>query len=287
MPAGEIVVNAGAGALARLVPLPQRRYFFYSQMQRRRPQLADPRRFTDKVNWRILHDRREMIGVACDKLAGKELARTATRGAVRIPTTLWTGTDLADLAAVDLPDAWILKPTHRFGKIIAGSGRPHIPGLRARTRGWLFNWNWHVMGEWGYSRATPRFVVEERIGDGRTFPSDYKFFVFDGVARYVLQVADRAADSRASYYDRSWNRVATHPGAEDLPMRPAPAQLTEMIALAEQIATGFDFLRVDLYNTDGQVWFGETTAYPMGGFGRYSPPGFDFDLGRWWNLPDL
>ena len=70
-------------------------------------------------------------------------------------------------------------------------------------------------------------------------------------------------------------------------MRPAPAQLTEMIAIAEQIATGFDFLRVDLYNTDGQVWFGETTAYPMGGFGRYSPPGFDFDLGRWWNLPDL
>lgn len=287
MPAGESLINLGAGALARMVPLRSRRYLFYTQMQRRRPRLTDPQRFTDKVNWRILHDRRDVIGVACDKLAAKEFAHAATAGAVRTPTTLWAGTDLTELAAVELPGAWILKPTHRFGKIIAGSGAPDVAALRSRTNGWLYNWNWHVMGEWGYGCATPLFVVEERIGDGLTFPSDYKFFVFDGVARYVLQVADRAADSRASYYDRDWNRVATHPNAEDLPLRPAPAQLDQMIAIAEQIAAGLDFLRVDLYNVDGQIWFGEMTAYPMGGFGRYSPPDFDFELGSWWTLPAL
>lgn len=282
-----MLINYGAGALASVVPLRARRYLFYTQTQRRRPNVANPMRFTDKVNWRILHDRREIIGVTCDKLRNKELARARTAGAVGIPATLWSGADLRELASIALPDAWILKPTHRFGKIVAGSGQAHVPDLIARTRGWLYNWNWRVMGEWGYSLATPAFLVEQRLGEGRAFPSDYKFFVFDGVVRYVLQVEDRAADSRASYYDPEWNRVATHPGAEDLPPRSTPARLDEMIGIAEQIAAGFDFLRVDLYCVDGQIWFGETTAYPTGGFGRYAPETFDFELGRWWRLPHL
>ena len=62
---------------------------------------------------------------------------------------------------------------------------------------------------------------------------------------------------------------------------------SEMIAIAERIAQGFDFLRVDLYDVDGHVWFGETTAYPMSGLGRYSPDSFDEELGSWWTLPDL
>jgi hypothetical protein len=143
------------------------------------------------------------------------------------------------------------------------------------------------MGEWAYSRATPQILVEERIGATDVLPSDYKFFVFGGTARYVLVVTDRAADPRASYYDTTWNRVATHPGAEDLPLVPAPPQLAAMIEVAERIARGFDFLRVDLYDVDGQVWFGETTPYPMSGLGRYSPDSFDEELGSWWTLPDL
>lgn len=287
MPMSDTTVARVALAAIMRIPLTPRRILFYGALHRRLPRLRNPQRFTDKVNWRVRHDRRELLAPTCDKLAMKELASAAAGDSVRVPQTLWAGTDLRDLGSVDLPDRWILKPAHRFGKIIVGHGRPDLDDLLARTDGWLDNENWQLMGEWGYSRATPRILVEERIGTSDVLPSDYKFFVFAGVARYVLVVSDRVADPRASYYDTSWNRVATHPGAEDLPLVPAPPHLSEMIAIAERIAQGFDFLRVDLYDVDGHVWFGETTAYPMSGLGRYSPDSFDEELGSWWTLPDL
>lgn len=280
------VSRIAVAALGR-VPLGPRRTFIYAATHRRMPRSKNPLRFTDKVNWRIRHDRREVLAPTCDKLAMKDMVSSIAPASVRIPQTLWSGLDLSELDSVDLPDRWILKPAHRFGKIIEGFGRPDIPALTVQTQGWLDNDNWDLMGEWGYSRAIPRLLVEERIGDGRSLPSDYKFFVFNGVTRYVLVVIDRAADTRASYYDADWNRVATHPGAGDLPVVPPPANLDEMFAAAGDIAAGFDFLRVDLYSVDGQIWFGETTAYPMSGLGRYAPDTFDTELGSWWTLPTL
>ena len=287
MPSSTAAIQTISSLLARAIPLRWRRFVLYARRHRRLPELIEPQRFTDKVNWRILYDRRELLSPTCDKLAVKELARRTAGDSVRIPRTLWSGTDLAELAAVGLPDRWILKPTHRWGKIVDGTGVPDVGQLTAHTKGWLFNENWHIMGEWAYRHAQPAFLVEERIGDGTGFPTDYKFFVFDGVARYVLHVSERAADPCPTYYDRTWTRVATRPGSEDTPLAAPPAQLTEMLAVAERIAAGFDFLRVDLYNVDGEVWFGETAAYPVSGFARYSPGTFDLELGSWWQLPEL
>ncbi len=264
-----------------------RRALLFMGKNRRLPPVRNPKLFTDKVNWRVLRDRRDMLGPTCDKLAMKQLARAMAGDAVQIPRTCWSGVDLSELDSVELPAQWILKPTLGSGQVIEGSGRPDVAALTVQTKSWLNNEKHTVMGEWGYSLSTPQFLVEERIGDGRTLPPDYKFFVFDGTARYVLHVNDRANDPRASYYDTAWIRVATHPGAENLALVPPPPQLTEMFDVAERIAAGFDFLRVDLYDVDGRIWFGETTAYPVSGFGRYEPKSFDAELGKWWTLPNL
>ncbi|MGX9673000.1 ATP-grasp fold amidoligase family protein [Mycobacterium sp. HM-7] len=287
MPSGAAAMQKFSSLVAHAVPLRWRRFLLYTRRHRRLPVLTEPKRFSDKVNWRVLYDRRELLSPTCDKLAVKDLARRTAGDSVRIPRTLWSGTDLTELASVELPDQWILKPTHWYGKMLAGKGIPDIGWLTARTDGWLFNENWHVMGEWAYSRATATFLVEERIGNGEGFPTDYKIYVFDGVARYVLHVDEQAADPRPTYYDRTWTRVATRPGSEEAPPVPPPPQLPEMLAAAERIGAGFDFLRVDLYNVDGEVWFGETAAYPVSGLAQYSPATFDLELGRWWQLPEL
>ncbi len=271
------------------LPLTARRCLFVLTTHRRLPNLRNPQRFTDKVHWRILNDRRDVLARTCDKLGMKEIARDAGGTSVRIPETVWSGTDLRELGDVALPDRWVLKPTHRFGRIIFGSGRPDIADLQERTAGWLDEINWAVHGEWAYGQAVRQFLVEERIGESEQVPADYKFFVFDGVAQFVLVVADRfnGGGSNAAYYDRDWNRIAVHPGGENMPLHERPDNLTDLLDVAGRIGEAFDFMRVDLYSVDGEVWFGETTPYPVSGMATYSPDDFDFQMGGFWTLPKL
>jgi hypothetical protein len=253
------------------------------------PNLRNPKRFTDKVHWRIINDHREVLARTCDKLGMKEIARDTAGDAVRVPETLWTGTNLRELANVTLPDRWVLKPTHRSGRIYFGSGRPDIADLQERTVGWLDEINWSVNGEWAYGQAARQFLVEERIGKSDRVPADYKFFVFDGVAQVVLVIADRFTGGglNGAYYDRDWNRIAVHPGCENMPLHERPGNYDDLLDVAGRIGKPFDFMRVDLYSVDSEVWFGETTPYPVSGMATYTPDGFDFQLGRFWTLPQL
>jgi hypothetical protein len=184
-----------------------------------------------------------------------------------------------------LPSRWVLKPAHRTGLVYFGSGPADVDDLTARTRSWLEERNWSKAGEWAYGQAVPRLLVEEFIGDGETSPTDYKFFVFDGVPRYVLVVTGRHTASRAVYYDLEWNRVATSLDCADAPPVDRPRDLERMADIAGRIGKAFDFMRVDLYTVGGETWFGEITPYPVSGMGRYLPDSFDIDLGRWWQLP--
>ena len=122
--------------LNRLSPRLHRRVR-YLLIHGRPLRLRRPRAFTEKVNWRCLHDRREVLVATCDKLAMKQWAAERGGPDLRIPRTLWSGTDLGELADVDLPDRWVLKPNHRSGLVLFGAGPADVPALRAATRGWL------------------------------------------------------------------------------------------------------------------------------------------------------
>lgn len=274
----------GAALLRRRLRL--RRQAMYLLVHGRRANLDTPQLFTEKVVWRILNDRRDMLVGTCDKLAMKDIARGAAPE-VRVPQTYWSGVDLRELAEVELPDRWVLKPTHRSGRFLDGHGRPDLAALPQQTKGWLREVNWSVHGEWAYSKAVPQFLVEERIGTTDALPADYKFFVFDGVPRYVSVIADRAGTEAVGFYTTDWRFTASRADKPEPDRVPPPPQLEEMLGIAAKVAAGYDFLRVDLYNTGGQVWFGETTPYPSSGFAKYQPAGFDLELGRCWTLPPL
>lgn len=260
-----------------------RRALVYIYRHRRLPNWHHPKRFTDKVNWRIVRDRRDVLIGTCDKLAMKQ--RVAPVAGIRVPQTYWSGTELRELALLDLPDDWVLKPNHRTSKVILGHGRPDVDALIAQTDGWLDEENWAQSGEWAYGHSARVFLVEERIGTGAKPPVDYQFYVYDGVAKYAMVITGRPSDTTATFYDRDWRRVASNPGGEYLPHAEAPSNLDEMFEVAGRIGRGFDFIRVDLYNVDGVIWFGETTPYPVSGMGRFVPDEFDFELGSHWQLP--
>ena len=203
-----------------------------------------------------------------------------------MPKVLWRGTDVGDLANVALPARWVLKPNHRSGHVSFGLGSPDIVGLRQTTAGWLDEENNAAIGEWAYGEARRLLLVEEVIGSAENLPADYKFYVFDGRVRLIQVDRERFREGHSRrHYWPDWTPVDLR---VDLPAGgevAKPTELERMLEIASVIGAPFDFMRVDLYNVDGEVFFGEVTPYPASGHGRYEPSSLDALLGSYWTRP--
>ena len=261
----------------------RRRRWYYRQFGRhlRSSQVVT---FTDKVNWRILHDRRALLRGTCDKLWMKDHALRTAPGLVRVPETYWSGTDITELAAVDLPGRWVLKPNHSTKLVVLGEGRPDLDELGRLTKGWLEEDLASRTGEWAYRLARPLLLVEEFIGEPGQTPLDYKVYVLDGVPRLVQVHSGRFGEHRSRVYTPEWEPRDWSGGYPFGPDVPRPERLTDMLTAAAALAAGFDMLRVDFYEHEGVLWFGELTPYPGSGLVQVDPA-MDEELGRWWHLP--
>ena len=272
------------------LPLTWRRYFVHAVRHRRLLHLRQPRTFSEKLAWRMVYDRRDMFRPTCDKMAMKELARERVGDVVRVPQTIWTGTNVAELASVDLPEHWIIKPNHRSGLVHFGHGAADVAELVRVTDGWLDEENWQKMGEWAYSFAESTLVVEELIGEPGQSLLDYKFDVFDGVVRTLVIHAGRFENPRRYIFYRDFTRVQAQFVGDTLDPDEnfeKPKDYDRMIEAAERIAAGFDYLRVDLYYVGGEIWFGETTPYQGNATHTFRPADWDRQLGEFWTLPRL
>ena len=272
--------------LAYRLPMQPRRQLLYLVHQGRWARHRDPKLMTEKVNWRVLYDRRDLLSWTCDKLQMKLEAQRLCPD-INVPKVYWSGRDVAELTNVELPDHWVLKPNHRSGFIHLGDGLvTDIDELRRLTDGWLDEANWKANGEWAYSLAERTLFVEEALGEPGRPPADYKFYVFDGKPRLVQ--VDRGRfnpDHSRRHYDENWEPVDLKVDLPFGPLEPRPEAFDRMLAIAGAVGSPFDFMRVDLYCIDGEVYLGEVTPYPASGHGRYEPRSLDVLMGSYWKLP--
>jgi hypothetical protein len=273
-----------------MMPMWLLRRTLYLTMIRRRGNFTDPSTFNEKVNWRIFNDRRERIVKACDKMWMKEMARQAYPSAdLHIPETYWSGTDLREAPDLTTLPPWVLKPNHSSGDVLFGPDpKTDLATLTERTKSW-FGRTPLDLGEWGYSGARPQLLLEERIPtpDGDP-PVDYKFFVFDG--RIELIQVNRGRFGRkqtATFLDADWRTLPVRWRIMPVADEERPVELDKMMEIARTLGADWDFIRVDLYAVDGEVWFGEYTPYPGSGLLRYKPMSFDREQGLHWKLPTL
>jgi TupA-like ATPgrasp len=255
------------------------------------PNIRNPVTFYEKLNWRILKDRRPILEWTCDKLAMKEYvekSQPAKSLGVRVPRTLWSGTDVRDLASVELPTDWVLKPNHRSGQVYFGHGQPDMPILEKISQSWFYPFEAKDLHEWAYRKARPMLLAEELLGTPGSPPSDYKFYVFAGEVAAIQVDADRHTAHRRRVYLPDWTPIEDSSG-KLLPLaaQPAPATLDKMIAISSELGRPFDFIRVDLYSVDGNIFFGELTPYSGSGLEVLMPDFLNVDLGAKWKLPEL
>lgn len=268
------------------LPIELSRRALFTYYVRAFPRFSRPVTFNEKVNWRILNDRRPLLEWTCDKLAMKEYAEKF--GIVRIPETKWVGTGVRELAGAELSGHWVLKPNNRSGAIFFGHGKPDIESLVSATGDWFKSFEARNLHEWAYSKARPLILAEELLGVPGSPPPDYKFFVFAGEVAAVQVDVDRHTAHKRRLYLPDWTPLEVSYGKYPLaPIEPVPVNLDKMIAAASTVGGSFDFIRVDLYNIDGDIFFGELTPYATSGLDRFVPREFDAELGAKWKLPLL
>ena len=270
-------------ALPATRPLPTqirtrwRIYLTYWWRHRRWPDLDDPQTFTELVQARKLAGADAAMARMADKVAAKAIV-AARLGSDWLIPTLWYGTELP--AQPDWPTPFVVKARHGCNQTaFVMNEMANWETVRSRATRWMASDYGYWLDEDLYARIPRGLIVEPFMGVPPMLPIDYKFYVFGGRVEFVQVHLGRGEQHRWILLDRDWRRVSTASADHD---PRAPASLARMIAAAETLATGTDFLRVDLYEIGGRPLFGEMTFYPGSGLDRFDPVELDKRLGAHW-----
>ena len=251
--------------------------------------LKNPRSFNEKVVWKKIYNRNPLLPVTVDKyqvrtylkkILGKEKAEE-----ILIPL-LYVTDQPETIPFEKLPSAFIAKPNHASGlNIIVENGQFNKGKIIKALQGWLKICYGLNKLEWAYQPVKRKIIIEELLYDKNgNAPKRFKFHIFHGKCKLVRVFFDKKHVS-SSHFDEKWNFLPVK--MSTLPQGPKirkPKNYKSMLALAEKIAEPFDYIRVDLYNLNGKIYFGELTHYPNSGRGRFEPNSFDFELGTHWKI---
>jgi hypothetical protein len=259
----------------------------YLRSFRRLPNLKHPRTLSEKIAWRKLYQHNPQFSVFSDKIAVKpEIARLI--GQQHIIETLWAGSDPEDIPFDSLKPPYVIKVNHSSGGSLFIRTAQDIKRDRivASMRKQLEFPHGRTYREWGYLGIPHKVMVERMVEmPGGDVPDDYKFFTYRGRVHFIHLDRDRLRGLKQNLYDREWNLLPVRIGYPPI-LEPVskPANLGQMIKLAEEIGAQFDFVRVDLYSPPQGILFGEATFYPYAGIEPIIPKEWDNKLGEPWKI---
>ena len=265
----------------------------YRAMMDRTPDLKNPRTYTEKIQWLKLHDRRPEYPPLADKSLVKEFVKNTIGEEYLIPTlAVWDKAEDIDFDI--LPDAFVLKCTHDSGGMLICRDKSRLDREQAIARmdTLLRKSFFSINREWVYKNITPRIIAEPYMEDSRTGElRDYKFFCFDGVPKLMFVASERQkpdTDTKFDFFDMDYNHldlINGHPNAAVPPER--PENFERMKILAANLSRNIPHVRVDFYEVDGKVYFGELTFYHFSGSVPFQPESWDETIGSWLTLPPM
>ena len=254
--------------------------------------LKNPRTFNEKLQWLKLYDRKPLYTQMVDKYAVRRYIEEQIGGEYLIPLVggPWNSFDEIDFDA--LPEQFVLKCTHDSGGLVICRDKHRLDREAARRKiERSLRRNYYVSSrEWPYKDVKPRIIAEAYMEDASTSElRDYKFFCFGGEPKMLFVASDRQTageETKFDFFDMDYNHLDLrngHPNAAVPPEK--PAQFGLMRELAQKLSQGIPHVRVDLYEVNGRVYFGEMTFYHWSGMVPFDPPEWDERLGSWITLP--
>ena len=157
-----------------------------------------------------------------------------------------------------------------------------IDAARKTINKYLKRRYYYIHREWPYKNVKPRVLVEKYMKDNDNDELvDYKVMCFNGVAKVIFTCTERFGDGlKVTFFDLDWNRL---PFERHYPVSKKtikkPKNLKKMIDLSERLSSGLPFVRIDWYEINGKLFFGEYTFYPGAGLEEFTPDKWDDKLG--------
>lgn len=250
----------------------------------------NPKTLNHKIQWSKLNSHKLEYTALADKLAVREFIARELGEAYLIPL-LYRTKNPNEMKWEDLPEGgFVVKANHDSGsyQIFRDRSEVSLDVLKRQCSWWLSKNYYWVDREPEYRDIVPEVLIERLLvgADGKV-PNDYKLNVFQGKVGFIYVSVDREGSNKRNIYDRDWNPLHftwAAPSKDVTKLRgeeiEAPALLPEMIRIAERLGSMFDYVRVDLYEVDGKIYFGELTQHHGGGYDRILPLEWDYTWGE-------
>ena len=285
-----------------LIPLGRRGFFnwmsdkkylnmIFKSKLKKKINWEDPQTFNEKLQWLKLYDRKPIYTTMVDKYAVKKYVADIIGEEYIIPTLgVWDKFD--DIDFDKLPNQFVLKCTHDSGGLVIVKDKSKLDKKLAKNKiEKSLKRDYYIAGrEWPYKNVPRKIIAEQYMEDTETQElRDYKFFCFNGEVKALFIASDRGnpkEETKFDFYDENFNHLPFtngHPNATKEIVKPKTFE--KMKELASILSKGIPHLRVDFYEIDGKIYFGELTFCHWSGFVPFNPEEWDYIFGSWITLP--
>jgi len=265
---------------------------YYQYYTGKKLNLNEPVEFNEKIQWIKVFYKPYILTKLVDKYAVRAFVEH-TIGKQYLSNLIQVTTNPTEIDFNALPARFVVKSTHacNFNLIVTDKKKINKFKTNLLFRKWLSRNQYYRGGlEWAYKNVTPKLIVEEFMEEeGKSVLDDYKFYCFNGKPHMVQIDIGRNNEHKRVFMDMDWTKLEITKGAlpifEGFPKK--PENFSTMIVLAKKLAGSFPFVRVDLYNINGNVIFGEMTFYPGDGRQEFHPNEYNRIFGEMITLPKI
>lgn len=257
----------------------------------RKLNLIIPKTFNEKLQWLKLYDRKDEYKMMVDKIEVRKFVSDKIGSDYLIPI-LGFYESFEEIDFDKLPEEFVLKCTHDSGSAVVCSNKSKFNKEMSKEKlDRCLKRNMFWLGrEWPYKDLKPRIICEKLMKDKLEVDlKDYKFMCFNGKVKCSFVCSNRnIGNLNVDFYDLDWNRMPFerhYPRSETI--IPKPENYNLMVDLAEKLSNSIPFVRVDFYEIDSHVYFGELTFFPGNGMEEFTPEIYDEILGNWIVLPQM
>lgn len=251
--------------------------------------LANPVTFNEKLQWLKLNDRKSWYPSIVDKFEVRKFVSKKIGSTYLVPLiNKWN--KFEDINFEKLPNQFVLKTTHDSGGVVVCKNKDQLDFKKAKkilNKSLETNY-FHVEREWPYKNIKPQIICEKLlIDDNHDDLRDYKLLCFNGEAKIIQVISERSPKSfKVNYFNRAWEPLNIKRRRYEASKKhiPTPMNLNDMIKISEKLSEGIPFARIDLYEVNNKIYFGEITLYPASGFMDFLYKEDDIKLGKMLNI---
>lgn len=256
------------------------------------PNLKTPSRWTEKLQIYKMFYRNPVLGICVDKYKVRQFIEN--KGLSNILNKLYGIYDNANEIDFNiLPNSFVIKTTDGGGgnniKLIKDKKYIDNKTIKEEINSWLNVKDINAGREWAYTKIEKsQIIIEELLINDKNPDAgieDFKILCFQGEPKFIIVDKDRYIDHKRNIYTPDWKRVDITTDHEQFKSEyPCPKNFEYMMDVAKILSKDFPFVRVDLYNINGKIYFGELTFYPWSGYVKFTPDSFDEELGHNFNI---